>query len=93
MTCKKGGLVIVRHNKIGDELAGITSKALTPSAVHDEPSIYPHGRTTDKVTAAEAKSASKSPVNRQKSSCCDEDRGDLLIRGFWARGSDCIIDM
>jgi hypothetical protein len=45
------------------------------------------------VTAAEAKSASKSPVNRPKSSSCDEDRGDLLIRGLWACGTDCIIDV
>jgi hypothetical protein len=40
MTCKKGGLVIVCHNKIGDELADIASKALTPSAIRDKPSMH-----------------------------------------------------
>jgi hypothetical protein len=93
MTCKNGGLVIIRHNEIGDELADIATKALTPSAVRDEPAKYPHGRATDKVPAKEAKKADKSPVNRPKSSSCDEDRGDLVIRGLWARGTDCIIDV
>ena len=81
MTCKKGGLVIIRHNEIGDELADIASKALTPSAVRDEPSIYPHGRAADHVTAQEAPSAGKSPISRPKSLSCDEDRGDLSSSG------------
>jgi hypothetical protein len=88
-----GGLVIIRHNEIADELANLASKALTPSAVRDEPSIYPHGRAAAKVPAEETRKTSKSPVNRPKSSSCDEDRGDLLIRGLWARGTDCIIDV
>ncbi len=94
MTCKKGGLVIIRHNEIGDELADIASKALTPSAVRDEPTIYPHGCASENVKKAqETPSASKSPIVRPKSLSCDEDRGDLLIQGLWARGTDCIIDV
>jgi hypothetical protein len=36
---KKGGLVISRHNEIRDELSDLASKALSPSAVRDEPKI------------------------------------------------------
>ncbi len=77
MMCKKGGLVIIYHNKIGDELA---TKALTLSAICNKPAIYPHGCTTDKVITMDAKNAAgKSPVNHPKASSCDKDRGDLLI--------------
>jgi hypothetical protein len=41
MQCKTGGLVIVRHDEIRDELCDIAMKAFTPSAVRDEPKIYP----------------------------------------------------
>ena len=39
MDCKKGGLVIMHHNEIIDELCFLAEAALTPSAVHDEPLI------------------------------------------------------
>jgi hypothetical protein len=35
LECKKGGLVISRHNEIQDELVDLASKALTPSAVRN----------------------------------------------------------
>jgi hypothetical protein len=41
LQCKKGGLVIMRHNKIKDELCDLLTKALVPSAVRDEPRIHP----------------------------------------------------
>jgi hypothetical protein len=41
LECKKGGNVISRHNEIRDELSDLASKALIPSAVRDEPRIYP----------------------------------------------------
>jgi hypothetical protein len=37
--CKKGGLIIFRHNEVQDELARLAAKAFTPSAVCDEPLI------------------------------------------------------
>jgi hypothetical protein len=37
--CKKGGLVIFRHNEVRDELAHLAAKSFTPSAVCDEPII------------------------------------------------------
>jgi hypothetical protein len=34
------------------------------------------------------------PVKRLfHNSSCKEDRGDILIRGLWTRGTDCIIDV
>ena len=41
LSCKKGGLVLLRHNDLRDELAALASKALTPSSVREEPRIYP----------------------------------------------------
>ncbi len=37
--CKVGGLVILRHNEINEELCDLASKALVPSAVRVEPMI------------------------------------------------------
>jgi hypothetical protein len=45
LECKKGGLVISRHNEIRDELSDVASKAIVPSAVRDEPLIH-NSRTT-----------------------------------------------
>jgi hypothetical protein len=35
LECKKGGIVISRHNRIRDELSYLASKAFIPSAVRD----------------------------------------------------------
>jgi hypothetical protein len=47
LECKKGGLVICRHNKIQDELVDLTSKDLIASAVCDETCIHPSCSTTE----------------------------------------------
>jgi hypothetical protein len=88
LECKKGGLVISRHNEIRDELCDLASRALTPSSVRDEPKIH-LSRSKEEMKATEAKSAVSRNLNKSQS----EDRGDLLIRGLWARGTDCIIDV
>jgi hypothetical protein len=82
---KVGGFVIVRHNEINEELCDLASKALAPSAVLVEPMI--HSRCTAEETKAKEP---KLPVQRLSRSS-DEERGDLLIGGFWARGMDVII--
>jgi hypothetical protein len=87
LECKVGGLVIQRHNEINEELCDLASKALVPSAVRVEPMI--HSRRTAEETKAKEP---KSPVQRLSRSS-DEERGDLLIRGFWARGTDVIVDV
>ncbi len=87
LECKVGGLVILRHNEINEELCDLASKALVPSAVRVESMIHSR-RTAEETKATEA----KSPVQRLSRSS-DEERGDLLIRGFWARGTDVIVDV
>jgi hypothetical protein len=87
LECKKGGLVISRHNEIRDELVDLASKALTPSAVRDEPRIHTSRpaeplRTTD-----------QNPVIRNLHKRQGEERGDVLIRGLWQQGTDAIIDV
>ena len=37
LDCKKGGLVMARHNKLRDGVADLTGKAFTPSHVRDNP--------------------------------------------------------
>jgi hypothetical protein len=89
LECKKGGLVIICHNEIRDELVDLASKAFSPSAVRDEPKIH----------LCRAKKR-ESPKGRQDQPvkclfCNDrnEDRGDVLIRGLWSKGTDCILDV
>ena len=89
LECKKGGLVISRHNEIRDELIDIASKAYSPSAVRDEPKIQ-NSRNSEEKSDEENKDKS---VKRLLRNNRNEDRGDILIRGLWARGTDCIIDV
>jgi hypothetical protein len=85
LPCKKGGLVTSRHNEIRDELSDLASKASIPSAVRDEPKIY-FSRPVEKKTALDQPNPS---VTRNLPKTQGEDRGDLLIRGLWAHGTDC----
>ena len=89
LECKTGGLVISRHNEIRDELSDLASKALSPSSVRDEPKIH-NGRTLEGKSDEENK---ENPVKRLFCNKGTEDRGDILIRSLWARGTDCIIDV
>ena len=84
LSCKKGGLVILRHNEIRDELGALSSRALTNSAIRDEPLI------NNSRAAADPNADPSSPATKQGNG---DDRGDLLIRGFWTRGTDVIVDV
>ena len=83
--CKKGGLVIFRHNEIWDELVHLAGKALTPSAIRDEPLIRPCRAAKDQNTSPAS--------NNSEKPATEDDRGDILLRGFWARGTDFIVDV
>jgi hypothetical protein len=82
--------VISRHNKIRDELSDLAFKALIPSAVCDKPKIYPS-------CPAKSMSALDDPPNgtvtRNFHKNQGKDQGDILIRGLWAHGTNCIIDV
>ena len=79
LECKKGGLVIQRHDEIKFELQDLAARALIPSVVRDEPQIYP-GRSAD----VEETEGVSTPT---------EERGDLLIRNIWKHQTDCILDV
>jgi hypothetical protein len=87
--CKKGGLVIFRHDEIRDELVSLASRAFTPSAAHNEPLI--HGCATEKVKTSPDKITTQN-IDEEAATGEDE-RGDLLVRGFWTAGADCILDV
>jgi hypothetical protein len=75
LECKRGGLVISRHNEIRDELSGLASKAFPPSAVCNEPRIHTS-------CAAEPRSKHGKPVSPAVKHLFQnnhtEDRGDIL---------------
>ena len=80
MSCKKGGLVTIRHNDVVSEWHHLCAQALTPSAVSDEPLIH-SGR--DNSTRQGAKGTEITP----------ESRGDVAVHGFWKRGATAIFDV
>jgi hypothetical protein len=80
LKCKFGGLIIIRHNEVNNELSDLASKAMTPSAVRVEPLI-----TTGSAAAKASELADKPPVHRiphPNSRKGNGDHGDLLPHGF-----------
>ncbi len=80
MSCRKGGLVLLRHNDMSGEWNHLCSIALTPAAVSDEPLIH-SGR--DGTAGANANGTEAPP----------ELRGDVAVHGFWKRGQTAIFDI
>jgi hypothetical protein len=89
LACKKGGLVLFRHNEIRDELVSLAGKALTPSAVRDELLIK---SSRAKESEKDAPITDTSQKKTEQTATGKDERGDLLVRGFWARGTDCVLD-
>jgi hypothetical protein len=79
--CQLGGLIHQRHTELKDAIAFLAGKAASPSAVRDEPLI-----TLDHaaVTGPDDDANNNNSDNR--------DRGDVMVRNFYANGKDCILD-
>jgi hypothetical protein len=93
LECKKGGLVTMRHDELNGEVKEWCCKALTPSAVRVEPLIQLDSSTS---TGSKAPTTpSDNPPASPDTDYSDHDgkRGDLLVRGLFQRGMDCIIDV
>lgn len=91
LDCKKGGLVMLRHNEIQGEVTELGSKALSPSAVRVEPLIHLDSSTTE--DSAETPKSNTDPNQSTDHAANDGKRGDVLIRGLYKRGMDTIIDV
>ena len=84
LQCKKGGLVIYRHDEVKNELAHLIMTAMSDSAIRDEPLII-SGRSAKSPKAENTKEANDQSLNEQ--------RGDISARGFWSIGTECIVDV
>lgn len=79
MTCKQGGLVLLRHNDIASEWHELCAHALKPSCVRDEPLIHKgHGARWEGTNCTQVEA---------------ELRGDVAAHGFWKKGSTAIFDI
>ena len=87
LVCKRGGLVTSRHNEITAELRDLALLALPGSAVRFEPRIHLCRATGSSVANDSLSQSSDSAASHSG------ERGDLLIRGLWSRGTDCILDV
>ena len=80
LSCKTGGLVILRHNELAKEWHRLCAQALTPSAVSDEPLIH-SGR--DLQAGIKGKGQEVPPA----------ERGDVAAVSFWSHGTTAIFEI
>ena len=88
LSCKVGGLIHSRDDESRDTLGCLSFAGFQPSNARDEAHIDP-------CRDIEGKDDVKELVEPQTGIRCklEADRGDLLIRSFWDRSTDCIIDV
>ena len=79
MSCKKGGLIMLRHNDLKHEWTMLCAEALPRRAITDEPLIH----TSQDVQAAGDEGTLPLP----------EIRGDIGVHGFWRPGNTTIFDI
>ena len=79
MSCRKGGLILHRHNDLVTTWGQLCGQAHTPSTVSDEPLIQP---SRDVQVAGTARTEPTSEL-----------RGDLAVHIFWTRGQTAIFDV
>jgi hypothetical protein len=80
MACRKGGLIIHRHDDVAAEWHQLCASALSNSRVTDEP-VIPQSRAREVVDGVE------------RWSTPPEIRGDVAAHGFWTRGTTAIFDI
>ena len=80
MACKKGGLIVLRHNEVMAEWHHLCATGLTPSSVSDEPLIHSSRDSTVRTPSGTTE-------------VLPELRGDIAAHGFFRRGTTCIFDV
>ena len=98
LTCKKGGLVLNRHNEVRDELGYLACQAINPSSVRDEPiiNIGRGANSSGLPDKAKTQQTTKATPNKSPDPTTDGqpfDRGDLLIRSLFDKQTSCVIDV
>ena len=79
MSCRKGGLILHRHNDLVSTWGQLCGQALSPSTVTDEPLIQP--------------SQDMPVIGTTRTVPSPELRGDLAVHGFWTKGQTAIFDV
>ena len=96
LQCKKGALVMGRHDDVKDEVAYLAALATNAGSVRDEP-IINIGRATPSGLPAHASISSTNNVGPASTHLPpnppSQDRGDILIRSLFGKSTDCVIDV
>ena len=103
LACKKGGLVVGRHDEVKAELGSIAMQALGSNRVRDEPKIQTgHATNPDSSATSQCSPSNKSSQQSSSSPATSPsnthdlgsffDRGDLLVHSFWDRTTACVFD-
>jgi hypothetical protein len=91
LSCKKGGLVHIRHDDVADEWRHLCGTALSFGRVEREPRIHSSvGRLAREVGDTEAETLTTGDLEEMQTT---GERGDAGVHGFWQRGRQSIFDV
>ena len=98
LSCKKGGLVSIRHDDVRDEVGALAVLATTNSKVSFEPLIFYGKNIAAGIGAGKQAQSAKSKTaqgkkTRKANVPGDEARGDVAVHGLWKRGQTCVLDV
>ena len=88
LAAKKGGLIHARHDESRDSLGCLACAGFQPSNVHGKPQINPCH-----VIGGKEESYGETLIESNSGTEIIVDRGDLLIRVFFYKNTDCIKDV
>ena len=90
LDCKKGGLVIARHNELRDGVADLACKYLISNHMRGNTLITP-GRT---MSIGKAMQAGNSVTNKQPGTAVEsEQKGGLISKDLWEKVTDCVLNI
>ena len=92
LSCMKGGLVIMRHNEMRNDLISVCQTCFAKGAVRDEPIIKTVVDPFNKRPEAVDPPCADDPTP-EVTTKAEDLRGDLLVRNMWRNGTSCILDV